>query len=130
MRKLTPENTANAVERNFARKCRVSAAAFDGVRGKFRVACDKGHTHTVVTERRGADLYADCFFEPGGEVCPAEFGKRVCYHMTAAAALFLALEAMREAQKRAAGRGYLSRAGVKTAVIGGRRVEHVRGFRL
>ena len=130
MRKLTPENTAAAVERNYARKCTVRPVSFDGVRGMFHVLCDKEHTHTVKLERKGTDIYADCFFEGTGEVCPAELGRRVCYHQTAAVLVFQAWEAMREVQKLAASRGHRGRSGIQSAVINGKRVEHVRGFRL
>lgn len=130
MRKLTDANTVNAVERNFARKCKVSRASFDGVRGKFQVRCDKGHTHTVEVERRRADLYARCFFEETGEVCPAELGGHVCYHITACVGWFEWHEARREELKRAAGRNFRARCGIATRHLGGKQVEHVRGIRL
>ena len=93
MRRLTADNTVNAVTRNYQRRCRVRLLSFAGARGTFLVTCDSGHGHTVEIERRrDGGLYGDCYFAETGEVCPSELGGRVCYHRTGAAALFRVLE--------------------------------------
>lgn len=99
MRKLTNENTANAVNRNFERKCFVRLVNFEGHdRARFHVRCDEGHVHTVDVELRPDGLYAECFFEETGELCPSEQGSKVCYHRTGAAALFNTLRSRKTAR--------------------------------
>jgi hypothetical protein len=49
--------------------------------------------HLCEYERRAnGDLFGECFIAHTGEACPS---RKVCYHLAAGAALFLALEARR-----------------------------------
>ena len=111
MRRLDERNTANAIKRNYARRLTVSLARREGARATIEARCPDGHTHAVAVERRGSALYVECYFADTGEVCPSDQGGKVCYHETAAAGFYLALEAqgafqpdVRRAQQPAAAR--------------------------
>lgn len=88
---LTEENLSNAIDRAYEEGAKVAQAR----PGLISVSCSSGmhpSGHLVEIERRaGGALWGRCSVGVGMG-CPAEMSLRPCWHLAAAAPLFLALE--------------------------------------
>lgn len=91
MQLINEETIANAKERAYERKC-TELRHLGNM--EFRLRCASNHYHIQKFERRSdGTLWGECVLEETGELCPAHIGKRLCYHIASALALFLYLEA-------------------------------------
>jgi hypothetical protein len=92
MLELTAATTANATKRTYAQHPTVRRITDDEIAVTCQTEAHAGG-HVCRFERRAdGALFGECVLIATGELCPAAIGKRVCYHLSAAAPLFLALE--------------------------------------
>lgn len=107
MLELTPSSTAKAVGRAYEEHPRVSRITDTEIAVTCRNPEHPGGHVCRFGRWPGGELRGECSLRATGEPCPAETGQRVCYHLAAAAPLFILLEAWVRARapKRAGPQG-------------------------
>jgi hypothetical protein len=92
MLEITPNNVANATKRARGQRPKVRRLSDTEIAVTCRNSEHPGG-HVARFERRAdGSLWGECVLAATGELCPAALGRNVCYHLSAGAALFLALE--------------------------------------
>ena len=92
MLELNADNVANALKRAREQHPALRRLSDSEVAVTCRNPKHPGG-HVARFERRpDGTLTGECVLKATGELCPAALGGHVCYHLAAAAALFLALE--------------------------------------
>jgi hypothetical protein len=92
MIELTDQTTANATRRARKQHVRVSRISDTEIAATCANEAHEGG-HVCRFERRAdGSLWGECILRATGELCPAAIGRHVCYHLSSAVLLFIALE--------------------------------------